>query len=119
MQKCKQILQAFELSQSAMLRRKTDTACQEFAAEIDIMEKLFTEIQADIDNREIESGTKTLLVKQLERLLIFTKELTGYMDILSVEQQVTPELIIFVFERQYKFKNILRKHLADFARFSA
>lgn len=119
MQKCKQILQAFEVSQSAMLRLKTDTACKEFAAEIDIMEKLFTEIQADIDNREIESGTKTLLVKQLERLLVFTKELTGYMDKLSVEQQVTPELIIFVFERQYKFKNILRKHLADFARFSA
>ena len=118
-QKCKQILQAFELSQSAMLQLKTATACREFAAEIDIMEKLFTKIQAEIAAREIDSTINTLLTKQLKRLLIFTKELSGYLDKLAREQQISPGLVIFIFERQYKFKNILKKHLTDFARFSS
>ena len=114
---CRQILQAFELSQAQMLHLKYPTAQQEIQMEIKQMEERFTGMHKALTEKGNSSDKKYLiLVKQLDRLLKFIKELHGQMSQMGQTAYYTEKEILFIFERQYKFKAIYKKHLSDFAR---
>lgn len=112
---CKQLLQAFELTQAYMLYKKFELARKEFLIEINQMNNLFTQMQSELNLRTFaEENQKLLLMKQIDRLIKFIKEFGMQVAKLDKWSQVSEEEIIFFFERQYKFKMIYKKHLADF-----
>ena len=114
---CKQLLQAFELSQAQMLRLHLMIVQKEFEIEIDQMEVIFKEMNLALNEQGIsDKQSQILLTKQIERLLKFTKELKGLITRLADPESTTEIDIIFLFERQLKFKIIFERHLADFAR---
>lgn len=112
---CKQLLQAFELTQANMLNKKFKLARKEFLIEINQMAILFTQMQNELNLKIFaEEKQKLLLMKQIDRLIRFMKEFGTPFDKLAEPDQVSDEEIIILFERQYKFKVIYKKHLADF-----
>ena len=114
---CKQLLQAFELTQAQMLRLQLMIVQKEFEIEIDQMEVIFKEMNLALNEQGIsDKQNQILLTKQIERLLKFTKELKGLITRLADPESTTEIDIIFLFERQLKFKIIFERHLADFAR---
>jgi hypothetical protein len=114
---CRQILQAFELSQAQMLRSQVPHVQKEFEIEIEQMEKLFSDMHNFLNAlNKIPHEKRFLLIKQLERLLKFIKELRGQVTRFSKPDILTEKDILFIFERQYKFKVIFRNHLTDFTR---
>ena len=112
---CKQLLQAFELTQANMLNKKYELAREEFLIEINQMSNLFTQMKSELNTRTI-AGEKhsLLLMKQIDRLIKFIKEFSRQFDKLDEPDQVSEEEIIFIFERQYKFKVVYKRHLVDF-----
>ena len=115
---CKQLLQAFELTQANMLNKKFKLARKEFLIEINQMAILFTQMQSELNLKIFaEEKQKLLLMKQIDRLIKFMKEFGMQVDKLDEPDQVSDEEIIILFERQYKFKVIYKKHLADFVDF--
>ena len=112
---CKQLLQAFELTQANMLNKKYELAREEFLIEINQMSILFTQMKSELNSGTIaEEKQKLLLMKQIVRLIKYIEEFGTQVDKLNEPDQVSEEEIIFIFERQYKFKVIYKKHLADF-----
>lgn len=112
---CKQLLQAFELTQANMLNKKYQIAREEFLIEINEMSNLFMQMKSDLNSGTVvEEKQKLLLLKQIDRIIKFMKEFGTQVDKLDEPDQVSDEEIIFIFERQYKFKMIYKKHLADF-----
>ncbi len=112
---CKQLLQAFELTQANLLYKKFELARKEFLIEINQMIILFTQMQSELNLRTFaEEKQKLLLMKQINRLIKFIKEFGMQVDKLDAPDQVSNEEIIILFERQYKFKVIYKRHLADF-----
>jgi hypothetical protein len=115
---CRQILQAFELSQARMLQMKNPGASDDILLEIEQMENLFTGMHTALAGQaNFPDKNYLLIIRQLERLLKFTKELRGQITRLSGVETVTEKEILFIFERQFKFKVIFNRHLSDFARF--
>jgi hypothetical protein len=112
---CKQLLQAFELTQANMLNKKYELAREEFLIEINQMSILFTQMKSELNSGTIaEEKQKLLLMKQIVRLIKYIEEFGTQVDKLNEPDQVSEEEILFIFERQYKFKVIYKKHLADF-----
>ena len=112
---CKQLLQAFELTQANMLNKKYELAREEFLLEITQMIILFTRMQSELNLKTFaQENQKLLLMKQIDLLIKFINEFSMQVDKLDEPDQVSEEEIIFLFERQYKFKMVYKKHLTDF-----
>ena len=112
---CKQLLQAFELTQANMLNKKYELAREEFLLEINHMIILFTRMQSELNLKTFaQENQKLLLMKQIDLLIKFINEFSMQVDKLDEPDQVSEEEIIFLFERQYKFKMVYKKHLTDF-----
>ena len=110
-------LQAFEQTQSTMLFMKLRESVEEFEIELQDMYKLFNEMHLKLSSREFNSDRdKTLLTKQIERLLKFLKEMAGHIDRIKSNPPLSEEQIILIFHRQHLFKNIYVKHLTDYVR---
>jgi len=113
---CKDLLIGFEKIQLKMLQLDLKGASEGFFTQLEEMRQFFTEVKADFANHPFKSDRdKTLLTKQIERLLIFLKEMD--LHITGFQSKVTPDEneILFIFERQHLFKNIYRKHLTDYS----
>jgi hypothetical protein len=116
---CKQLLQAFELSQAEMLQKNYQTAAGEFAQELEQMKVLFGRAYSEFENQSAaEQSRKRLLIKQIERLLMFMKEFSLHLNDLFKHSSISEEQIIFIFERQYKFKQIYKRHIEDYRKMS-
>ena len=112
---CTQLLQAFELTQAEMLEKNYVAAAGEFAEELERMKVLFGGEYSDLTKTKIvEPDYRNLLIRQIERLLLFMKEFTLHLDELLKQKSIREEQVLFIFERQYKFKRIYKKHLEDF-----
>ncbi len=112
---CTQLLQAFELTQAGMLQKKHQLAGEEFQIEILKMRQIFIHQKDELQKKNTAQLNKQLiLIKQIERLISFMKEFALHMEKLCTVNDLAEEEIIFIFERQYKFKAIYKKHLADF-----
>jgi len=111
------LLQAFEQTQSMMLFMKLQESVAEFEIELQQMNGIFHKMHLKLLSREfISSRDKTLLTKQIERLLKFLKEMTGHIDQIKTNPALSESQIILIFHRQHMFKNIYKKHLSDFIR---
>ena len=112
---CRQLFRAFELSQADWLYGKTETAGEEFQIEMEQMSELFIQmsdtlkVHASLSDRE-----RILLSSQIDRMLKYINEFSSALKVQADKNQ--PKDLIFMFERQYRFKTILRNHLNDFAR---
>ena len=114
---CKQLLQAFELSQAEMLLKNYQTAASEFAEELEQMKVRFGSVYGELEKINFtEPNHKLLLIKQIERLLTFMKEFSLHINDLFKQKSITEEQILFIFERQYKFKRIYKRHIEDYRR---
>ena len=112
---CKQLLQAFELSQAEMLQKHYQTAAGEFAEELEQMKVRFGSVYSELEKIKFaDPNHKLLLVKQIERLLTFMKEFSLHINDLFKQKSIKEEQILFIFERQYKFKQIYKRHIEDF-----
>jgi len=112
---CKQLLQAFELTQANMLNKKYELAREEFLLEINHMIILFTRMQSELNLKTFaQENQKLLLMTQIDRLIKFMKEISTQVNKLYKPDKISEEEIIFFFERQYKFKMVYKKHLTDF-----
>jgi len=115
-QECKLLLQAFEITQETMLRLNLPCACDEFQVEMNGFRALFNEMSVTLRQKEdFSPRRRVLLTKQIERLNKFLKEMNGLISGCRYDQNLKETHIIFVFERQHLFKNILRRHLKDMA----
>jgi hypothetical protein len=109
------LLQAFEQTQSTMLFMKLQESVEEFEIELQNMYILFKETHLKLSSRKFYNDRdKTLLTKQIERLLKFLKEMTGHIDRIKTNPPPSEEQIILIFHRQHLFKNIYKKHLSDY-----
>jgi hypothetical protein len=114
--KCENLLIEFEKNQLKMLQLDLKGASESFLLQLEEMRQFFTMVTADFVNHSFESERdKTLLIKQIQRLLIFLKEMD--LHISGFQSNVMPDEneILFIFDRQHLFKNILRKHLNDYS----
>ena len=119
LQDCRQLLQAFEDTQSKLIRLKIPEAVTEFRVEIRRLDTDFSKMYRELGTRFDERNRMVYLnLKQLERLRIFLKELKTHIE--QLEEMNTPDhtMILFYLQRQYKFKQIFRRHLTDYARLS-
>jgi hypothetical protein len=113
---CEKMLSQFEKTQSKMLKLNLESAGADFSIQLREMRQFFREILKDL--REYTFSTerdKTLLTKQIERLLIFLKEMDLHINGFQAKLSPNENEIIFIFERQHLFKNIYRKHLTDYS----
>jgi hypothetical protein len=119
LQNCRLLLQAFEDTQAKLLRLKTAEAIAEFRTEIRQLDQDFLKMHHEI-GRRFDAGNRTafLNLRQLERLRSFLKELRTHTDHLENMDRPDHTMIIFFVQRQYKFKQIFRRHLTDYARLS-
>ena len=114
---CKQLLQAFEITQAELLRFNLENAVGEFRLEIAHFSELFIDMSASLkENKSFNDRQRLLLKKQTERLLIYLKELAGSLYELTDKNKHDGLQLIHIFERQYKFKTILKNHLNDFTK---
>jgi hypothetical protein len=112
---CTQLLQAFEISQAEMLQKNYQTAAGEFAQELEEMKVLFGQALGHFENQpEREKAKNLLLIKQIERLLKFMKEFSLHINDIFRQDKIEDKQIIFIFERQHKFKQIYRRHIEDY-----
>jgi hypothetical protein len=112
---CENHLREFEIIQLKMLRLELADAGNDFLAHIKQMRQFFEQTSNELLNYSFNMHRdKILLVKQIERLLVFLKEMD--LHIIGFQSMLTPDEneIIFIFERQHIFKNIYRKHMGDF-----
>ena len=119
LQNNRQLLQAFEDTQSKLIRLKIAEAIEEYRIELGQMENEFFGLHKMLENRSHEINKIVIVnLRQLERLQNFLKELKTHVDQLTGMKQTDHNLILFILQRKYKFKRILRRHLADYARLS-
>jgi len=117
LEECRQLFKAFEKSQGKMLTFSIEAAVDEFKTETELLESNFRKMQIMLKNKkEIEPKQKLLFEKQILRLLKFLKELSTLLPKLIKNPPPEAKDIIFIFERQHLFKNIFKKHLADFSK---
>jgi hypothetical protein len=108
-------LREFETIQLKMLRLNLVEAGNDFLAHIKQMRQFFRQISNELLTYSFRvERDQILLAKQIERLLVFLKEMD--LHITGFQTMSTPDEneIIFIFERQHLFKNIYRKHMSDF-----
>jgi hypothetical protein len=114
LQKCEDLLAEFEENQSRMLRLDLHVAGENFIVHIKQMRQLFKQISRELENFSFKSGRDQLLIsKQIERLLVFLKEMELHLRCFFTKTLPDENKIIFIFERQHLYKNIYRKHLKD------
>lgn len=118
-QECKLFLQAFENTQALMLEMKCESAALEFESEIEVLNQLVNEMHAFLCGKDQTNKSVFLLTRQIERVNVFFKEMRGLLINLKDGGQIESSQIIMIFERQHLFKNIFRKHLADFSKLSS
>jgi len=119
LQDCRQLFQAFEDTQAKLIRLKIQEAITEFRVEIEQLDKDFSKMYRELDTRFDESNRMAYLnLRQLDRLKIFLRELRTHIDHLEKMKNPDHTMIIFFLQRQYKFKQIFRRHLTDYARLS-
>jgi hypothetical protein len=107
-----QLLQAFENTQGTMLQKQYQTAWQEFQVEMNELKHILVPQKKKLENDNGSHSTKSfLLTKQIERLLKFMQEFAVLISPLEAEKSIPEERILFLFERQYRFKVILKRHL--------
>ena len=98
-----------------MLQKKYSLAAGEFAQELEQMKVIFGRAYSEFENESAaEQAQKLLLIKQIERLLNFMKEFSLHINDLFKQTSISEEQILFIFERQYKFKQIYMRHIEDF-----
>jgi hypothetical protein len=116
---CRQLLQAFEQTQSIMLRLDFVNAYKEFTIEISEFNNLLEEMKIVLTERKFaDNRQQYLYIKQIQRLQTFLKEMQGLIKNLTAQPEYEIKKIIFIFDRQHLFKNILRKHISDFVKIS-
>jgi hypothetical protein len=114
--KSESLLRDFEKTQLKMLQLDLRGASESFLIQLKGMSQFFRNVATEFANHSFKSERdKTLLIKQIERLLVFLKEMDLHLT--GFESKVMPDEneIIFIFERQHLFKNIYRKHLTDYS----
>jgi len=119
LQDSRQILHAFEETQSKLIRLRIAEAVPEFSVEIRRMETDFSRMHDRLSrNFNADDKLAHLNLMQLDRLQNFLKELR--LQIRQLQNMKIPDhnLILFYLQRQYKFKQIFRRHLTDYARLS-
>ena len=113
---CENLLVEFEKNQLRMLRFDLDLAGKKFIDNIKQMRLIFEKISKDLENFNFKCSRDQILVnKQIERLLVFLKEMDLHISGFNLKIPPDENKIIFIFERQHLYKNILRKHLKDLA----
>lgn len=114
---CRQLLRAFELSQADWLYGDSEIASEEFQMEMEQMSVLFIQMSDSLkDNAALDRREKILLTSQIDRMLKYINEFSSAVQVQTDKSQQMPKDLIFLFERQYRFKTILKNHLNDFAR---
>jgi hypothetical protein len=92
------------------------SAGEDFLIELNQMREFFKQVSKDLENFSFNSSKDQILIsKQIERLLVFLKEMDMHIKGFFTEKRQNENEVIFIFERQHLFKNIYRKHLKDFA----
>ncbi len=115
-EECRRLIQAFEKTQYIMLRLDIINAEKEFLIEIVKIRQLIKPMSIALQEKEFAvKRDQTLLLKQIERLLMFLKEMEGHIKGFSQNNSPAEKEIIFYFERQHLFKNIFHRHIDDFA----
>jgi hypothetical protein len=113
---CEKVLAAFETTQAKMLHLDLNNAGREFQKQMKTMIRLLKQISAELEKYSFRNhNDKVLITKQIERLMIFLKEMEVHLRGLNTKPPPNENEIIFIFERQHVFKNIYRKHLVDIA----
>jgi hypothetical protein len=113
--KCVTFLKAFEISQRKMLKMDLQSSGSEFSNQIKDMHQFFEKATHDLKQYSYETARdKMLLTKQVERLIIFLKEMELHISEFHKETVSLEDNVLFIFERQHLFKNIYRKHLSDY-----
>ena len=116
LEKCENMLVEFERSQLKMLRLDLSGAGNDFMDQIVQLRQFFKQISKELADHSFNSERdKILLTKQIERLLIFLKEMDLHIAGFQATSLPGENEIIFIFERQHLFKNIYRKHMSDFS----
>jgi hypothetical protein len=113
---CQKLLSDFENTQEQLLRLDLKSAGEDFLIELNQMREFFKQVSKDLENFSFNSSKDQILIsKQIERLLVFLKEMDMHIKGFFTEKRQNENEVIFIFERQHLFKNIYRKHLKDFA----
>ena len=111
---CEKMLDEFEKIQLKMLQLELLQAGDEFINQIKLMRQHFKTMSLEFSKYTFKTEReKILLTKQIERLLIFLKEMDLHIAGFQSSQFPEENEILFIFERQHLFKNIYRKHLID------
>jgi hypothetical protein len=114
--KCERLLTDFENTQAEMLQLDFKKAGEDFLIQMKQMRENFKKILIEIAEFSFQNSKDQILInKQIERLLVFLKEMDLHMRGFHSKPPPDETEIIFIFERQHLFKNIFRKHLKDFA----
>ena len=113
---CENLLVEFEKSQLQMLRLDLDVSGEKFIVQMKKMRQMFRQISRELENFSFKSRRDEILItKQIERLLVFLKEMDLHITDFYTKPPLDENKIIFIFDRQHLYKNIYRKHLKDFA----
>ena len=116
LEKCEKLLSEFEKSQLRMLCLDLKNAGDSFLEQMKKMRQFFKQISTELQDMSFNnSRDQVLLIKQIERLLVFLKEMDLHIRGFHTKPPPDENEIIFIFERQHLFKNIYRQHLKDFA----
>jgi hypothetical protein len=116
LKKYENLLIDFEKTQLKMLRLDVDGAGDDFINQIIEMRQFFKQVSKElVEHRFKTEREKTLLTKQIERLMIFLKEMDLHIAGFQAKSSPGEDEILFIFERQHLFKNIYRKHMSDLA----
>jgi hypothetical protein len=116
LQKCEKLLDDFELTQARMLRLDLMSAENDFLIQMKQMRQFFNPMAAELKKFEFKTERdRLLLTKQIERLIVFLKEMDLHIVGFQTKSPPDENEVIFIFERQHLFKNIYRKHLHDFS----
>ena len=113
---CEKVLADFENTQAQMLCLDLTNAEKDFLKQMKKMTRLLKQLSTDLENYSFKiNKDQVVITKQIERLLVFLKEMDLHMRGFNAKPPPNENEIIFIFERQHLFKNIYRKHLLDIA----
>jgi hypothetical protein len=110
------VLKEFENTQEHMLYRNLAYAAKNFRIQNKNMVRFLDQISKDLETYSFKNSKDQVLVtKQVEKLRVFLKEMELHIFRFHSKPPPDEHDIIFVFERQYVFKKMYRKHLSDIA----
>ena len=113
---CEKVLADFENTQAKMLYLDLNNAGKDFLKQMKKMTLFLKQISTDLEKYTFKnSKDKILITNQIERLLVFLKEMDLHIRGFYIKPPPNENEIIFIFERQHLFKNIYRNHLLDIA----